>query len=306
METLMIYRTLGCSDLRVSAIGLGGATFGREIDEPTAFAVLDRALEHEITLFDSAAAYSAGRSEEILGRWIASRRTRDQVVVATKVAPPLTRELVVASAEASLRRLQCETIDLFQLHSWDAQTPLEQTLAALDDLLSSGKVRCVGCSNFAAWQLAKALWQQEERGWRRIESVQPVYNLALHDADRELLPLCADQQIGVISYSPLGAGFLTGKYRQGGPVPSGTRFEIVPGHQEIYFNDACFAAMERLRSAANRLGLPMARLALAWVLARPGLTATLIGARSPAQVDQAFEAEALARSAEARERLATL
>jgi aryl-alcohol dehydrogenase (NADP+) len=268
--------------------------------------VLDRALEREITLFDTAAAYSAGRSEEILGRWIASRHARDQVVVATKVAAPLTRERVVASAEASLRRLQCEAVDLYQLHSWDAQTPLEETLEALDGLVSSGKVRCVGCSNFAAWQLAKALWRQEVRGWRPIESVQPVYNLALHDADRELLPLCADQQIGIISYSPLGAGFLTGKYQQGGPMPSGTRFEIVPGHQEIYFNEACFAAMERLRAAAAELGLPMARLALAWVLARPGLTATLIGARSPDQVDQVFEAEALARSEKLRERLAAL
>jgi 1-deoxyxylulose-5-phosphate synthase len=292
----MEQRRLGRSELLVSSIGLGGATFGREIDEPAAHAVLDRAIERGITLFDTAEAYSAGGSEAILGRWIASRGVRDRIVVATKIAPPLNRERVIASAEASLRRLQVETIDLFQLHSYDPRTPLEETLEALARLVREGKARYVGCSNFAAWQVCKALWRQDVYGWPRIESAQPVYNLALPDAGRELLPLCADQELGVITYSPLGAGFLTGKYRQGGPVPSGTRFEIVPGHQDIYFNDAAFGAMERLRAKSAELGVPMAQLGLAWVLTRPGLTATLIGARSPAQVDQAFEAEAIGSS----------
>jgi 1-deoxyxylulose-5-phosphate synthase len=294
----MEYRTLGRSSLRPSAIGLGGATFGREIDETTAFAVLDRALERGITLFDTAEAYSAGRSEEILGRWIASRGACNRIVLATKVAPPLNHARVIASAEASLRRLQVETIDLFQLHSWDPKTRLEETLEALEMLVRQGKARYTGCSNFAAWQVCKALWRQEIGGWVRLESVQPVYNLAMRDLERELLPLCADQELGVITYSPLGAGFLTGKYRQGGPVPGGTRFDIVPGHQEIYFNDASFWAMERLRVAAAELDLPIAQVALAWVLGRPGVTSTLIGARSPAQVDQAFEAQALRASDE--------
>jgi aryl-alcohol dehydrogenase-like predicted oxidoreductase len=292
----MEYRRLGRSDLLISAIGLGGATFGREIDEPTAFDVLDRALERGITLFDTAEAYSAGRSEEILGRWIASRGARDRIVLATKVAPALSRERVIASAEASLRRLQAEAIDLFQLHSWDAKTPLEETLEALDTLIRQGKARYIGCSNFAAWQVCKALWRQEACGWARLESVQPVYNLAMRDLERELLPLCADQQLGVITYSPLGAGFLTGKYRAGGPVPGGTRFDIVPGHQDIYFNVASFQAMERLREAAAKLGFPMAQLALAWMFGRPGVTSTLIGARGRAHVDQAFEAQKLGLS----------
>jgi len=302
----MEYRQLGRSDLWVSSIGLGGATFGREIDEPAAYAVLDRAMERGITLFDTAEAYSAGGSEAILGRWIASRGVRDRIVVATKVAPPLNRERVIASAEASLRRLQVETIDLFQLHSYDPRTPLEETLEALARLVREGKARYAGCSNFAAWQVCKALWRQDVQGWPRIESVQPVYNLALRDAGRELLPLCADQELGVITYSPLGAGFLTGKYRQGEPVPPGTRFDIVPGHQDIYFNDAAFGAMERLRAKAAELGVPMAQLGLAWVLAQPGLTATLIGARSPAQVDQAFDAAELARSTRFQAILSTL
>jgi aryl-alcohol dehydrogenase-like predicted oxidoreductase len=289
----MEYRTLGRSDLRVSWIGLGGATFGREIDEATTFAVLDRALERGITLFDTAAAYSNGGSEEILGRWIAGQAVRDQIVLATKVAPPLDRARVLASAEMSLRRLQVETIDLFQLHSWDPHTPLEETLGALDELMQQGKVRYIGCSNFAAWQVCKSLWRQDAHSWARLEACQPVYNLAMREIERELLPFCADQELGVITYSPLGAGFLTGKYRHGQPVPSGTRFDIVPGHQDIYFNDPSFGAMERLRAKATQHGLPMAQLGLAWVLSRPGITATLVGARSPAQVDQAFEAAEL-------------
>jgi 1-deoxyxylulose-5-phosphate synthase len=295
----MEYRTLGRSDLRVSWIGLGGATFGREIDEATTFAVLDRALERGITLFDTAAAYSSGGSEEILGRWIARRGVRDQIVLATKVAPPLDAARVLASAEASLRRLQVETIDLFQLHSWDAHTPLEETLGALDALVQQGKARYVGCSNFAAWQVCKSLWRQDAHSWARLESCQPVYNLAMREIERELLPFCADQELGVITYSPLGAGFLTGKYRHGQPVPSGTRFDIVPGHQDIYFNEASFGAMERLRAKATQHGLLMAQLGLAWVLSRPGITATLVGARSPAQVDQAFEAAELRDSLQA-------
>jgi aryl-alcohol dehydrogenase-like predicted oxidoreductase len=159
-------------------------------------------------------------------------------------------------------------------------------------------VRRVGCSNFAAWQLCKSLWRQDRGGWSPMCAVQPVYNLALREIERELLPLCDDQQIGVITYSPLGAGFLTGKYRQGGPVPNGTRFEIVPGHQQIYFNDPAFGAMERLRAKSAQLGVPMAQLGLAWVLGRPGITATLIGARSPAQADQAFAAQELGESDE--------
>lgn len=302
----MEYRELGRSGLTVSAIGLGGATFGREIDEPTACAVLDRAFERGITLYDTAEAYSAGSSEEILGRWIAARGVRDQIVLATKVAGALTRARVVASAEASLRRLRVDAVDLFQLHHWDANTPLEETLAALAELVRAGKARAIGCSNFAAWQLCKALWRQDAARWPRFESVQPVYNLAKREIEAELLPLCADQQLGVITYSPLGAGFLTGKYQRGGPPPPGTRFEIVPGHQDIYFNEACYAAMERLRAQAAALGVPMAQLGLAWVLSRPGITATLIGARSATQVDQAFDALALSAAAAQHAELAHL
>jgi aryl-alcohol dehydrogenase-like predicted oxidoreductase len=246
----MEQRSLGRSGLRVSAIGIGGATFGREIDGPTSFAVLDRALERGITLIDTAEAYGAGRSEELIGRWLAERGARDRLTLATKVSGALTAERVRGSCEASLRRLGVEHVDLFQLHRWDPEAPFEETLEAMDELVRAGKTRAVGCSNYAAWQLAKALWRQDVAGLARFEATQPVYNLADRRIEQELLPLCADQGLGVISYSPLGAGFLTGKYRPGGVVPQGTRFAIVPAHQELYFTPARFRVMEGLRRTA--------------------------------------------------------
>src|SRR5580765_1174380 len=231
----MEYHSLGRTDLQVSAIGMGCVTFGREIDEPTSFAVMDRGLEHGMTLFDTAEVYAGGRSEEIIGRWLAARKTRNRIVLATKVAGALTREHVLAAAETSLRRLQVDTIDLYQLHRWDPEVPLEETLAALNDLVASGKVRYIGASNYAAWQLCKALWKQDVNGLARMESVQESYSLVARQIEREMMPLCADQQVGVIGFSGLGAGFLTGKYRQGQPIPPNTRFDTVPGHHEPYF-----------------------------------------------------------------------
>ena len=181
-------------------------------------------MEAGITLFDTAEVYggSPGRSER-LSAWLAERRTRPQIVLATKIRPPLGRDRVIASAEASLRRLQVDAIDLFQMHVWDGQTPLDETLEAPGRLTQQGKVRHVGLSNCAAWQLCKALWHQERAGQPRPALVQPPYNLVVRDIERELLPLCADQQVGVLAYSPLGSGFLTGKYRPGGEMPKGTR-----------------------------------------------------------------------------------
>jgi aryl-alcohol dehydrogenase-like predicted oxidoreductase len=286
----MEQRSLGRSGLLVSAIGIGGATFGREIDEPASFAVLDRAVGRGITLIDTAEAYGAGRSEELIGRWLAGRGLRNQLTLATKVSGSLTAERVRGSCEASLRRLGVDYVDLFQLHRWDPEVPLDETLGAMNELLRAGKARAIGCSNYAAWQLAKALWRQDAGAMARFESTQPVYNLADRRIEQELLPLCADQGLGVISYSPLGAGFLTGKYRRGGDVPPGTRFDIVPAHQELYFTPSRFRVMEGLRAIASGAGLPMAHTALAWVLGRPGVTSVLIGARDPAQVDQGLAA----------------
>lgn len=288
----MEQRPLGRGPLRVSAIGVGGATFGREIDERAAFAVLDRALERGVTLVDTAEAYSAGASEAIVGRWLASRRSRDAVVLATKVSGALTAGRVRASCEGSLRRLGVERVDLFQLHRWDPDVPLAETLGALDGLLRAGLARAVGCSNYSGPQLAAALAHQQAHGLAPFASAQPAYSLADRTIEGELLPLCAARGVGVITYSPLAAGFLTGKYRHGEAVPAGTRFDVAPAHQALYFTDDRFRVMEGLRAIAAEAGLPMAHLAMAWVLARPGVTSVLVGGRDPAHIDQALAAAA--------------
>ena len=297
---MMEYRQLGKTDLNVSAIGLGAVTFGREIDEATAFTVMDHALARGINLIDTAEAYAKGRSEEVVGAWLKQSGQRDKVVLATKLIPPLTAERIPTAVEASLRRLQTDVIDLYQIHAFDKNTPLDESLAALSQLVQAGKVRYLGCSNFAAWQLCKAIWRADVLGLPRLESVQPNYNLAIRDIEAELLPLCADQQIGVLSYSPLGAGFLTGKYSKSWTAPQGTRFDIVPDHWKVYETATSMQRMENLRAKAQTTGISMIHLAMAWVLGQPGITSTLIGCRSPAQVDQAFDAAATGMSAELR------
>jgi len=302
----MKYRTLGKSGLCVSSIGLGCVTFGREIDAAASFAVLDRALDLGITLLDTAEAYGGGCSEEIVGAWLVQRGARDKIVLTTKVRPPLGGSRVLESAEASLRRLRTDAVDLFLLHSWDASAPLDETLGALDTLVRQGKAHAVGCSNVAAWQLCKALRRQDVRGWAHMEAVQLNYNLIVRDIESELLPLCADQQIGVITYSPLGGGFLTGKYSRRGEVPTGARLDVVPGMQPIYLHEAGFRILAGLEGKAAELGTTPTLLALAWALTHPDITSVLIGARAPEQVDQALEADALGMTPELRAELSAL
>lgn len=286
--------TLGQTDLKVSSIGLGCVTFGREIDRETSFEILDHALERGINLLDTAAAYAGGASEVVLGEWMSERGVRDQVVLATKVTGTLSKDLVLASAEDSLRRLKCDCIDLFQLHCWDEVTPVEETLEALGKLVEQGKVRYVGCSNWSAEQLRQGLALSDGgENLPRMESVQPPYNLVQKQIETDLLPLCQNEKVGVISYSPLGAGFLTGKYRRDGEVPEGTRFDVIPGHQPIYFTDEGFAVVEKLSEAAESSGESMIGLALAWAISRPGVSSVLIGGRHTGHVDQAFAAEKL-------------
>ncbi len=287
----MEYRTLGATDLDVSSIGMGCVTFGREIDRATSFDVLDRATERGINLLDTAAAYANGASELVLGEWIAARGARDRVVLATKVAGTLAKQQVIASAEESLKRLRTDRIDLLQLHHWSDETPLEETLEGLNTLVRQGKVRYAGCSNWDAQQLNQALRLVHEQACVLLQSVQPPYNLVQREIEAELLPLCGDQRIGVLSYSPLAAGFLTGKYARGREIPQGTRFDIIPDHQPIYFTDSGFAMLDRLLLVAEQSGRSPVDLALAWVIGRPHVTSVLVGARNPAQVDQAFNAE---------------
>lgn len=289
----MEYRDLGNSNLQVSSIGMGCVTFGREIDQAASFEVLDRALERGINLFDTAAVYADGASETVLGRWISERGVRDKIVLATKVHGTLTKDFVIATADESLTRLNTDRIDLLYMHHWDAETPLEETMSALNTLVESGKVRAIGCSNWQTWQLAKSLLHCQTSALRAMQCVQPPYNLVEREIEADLLPLCADQGIGVITYSPLAAGFLTGKYRRDLEVPKGTRFDVIPGHQPIYFTDHGYAVLDRLERIAEQTGRSMIQLALAWTLTRPNVSSVLIGARNAEQVDQAFDAEAL-------------
>lgn len=289
----MELRNLGESGLRVSSVGLGCVTFGREIDRAASFAVLDHARAAGITLFDTAEAYAQGASELVLGQWMADRRCRAAVTIATKVSGPLTAKRIASSANESLSRLQTDVIDVFQLHSWDVETPLEETLEALTKLVESGKVRCLGCSNFAAWQLAKALLWAEVAMKPRLECVQPPYNLVQRESEADLLPMCADQRLGVITYSPLAAGFLTGKYQPGGAIPKGSRFDVIPAHQPIYFTPRAFAVLSQLEALALQHGRSTTELALSWILRRPNVASVLIGARSTLQIDQAMAAQQL-------------
>ena len=284
----MRYRNLGHSGLTVSTIGMGCVTFGRESDRQTSLLIMDHAFEYGITLFDTAEAYGQGASELVVGEWLQSRNLRDQIVLATKVNGTLTRQRIVCSVESSLKRLRTDCIDLLQTHVWDESTPLEETLDALTTLVQQGKVRHVGCSNYSASQLVAALTLSNEAGLSRMVSVQPPYNLVQRGIEADLLPLCASENIGVISYSPLAAGFLTGKYRPGEPIPPGTRFDVIPGHQNIYFTEHGYQVLERLDREVQMSGASHIQLALSWVLNQPGVTSVLIGARKTSHIDQAL------------------
>ena len=302
----MEFRQLGNSDLRVSSIGLGSVTFGREIDAETSFSIIDYAMDRSINLIDTAEVYSAGTSETVLGQWLSRSSNRQKVVLGTKIVPPLGRERILQVAEDSLRRLQTDVIDLYQLHAFDANTPLEETMDALNTLVQQGKVRYLGCSNFDAWQICKALWIADVNDLAPMVSVQPNYSLAIRDIEAELLPFCADQNIGVTSYSPLGAGFLTGKYTKTWTAPKGTRFDVMPDHWDIYENDTSMRRMEGLRDIAAETGISMVQIALAWAIGQPGITSVLIGCRTLSHVDQAFNAEDMGLAQDLRDRLNAL
>jgi len=298
---MLEYSELGKSGLVVSRIGLGCVTFGREIDEAASLAVLDYAFGKGLTLLDTAAAYGEDRaSERVLGTWLRARGVRDDVVLCTKISPPLSRDRIMCSVDESLRQLQTDRIDLLQIHAWDSNAVPEEWLGALDDVVRAGKVRALGCSNVTAEQLRSALAVQAGLS-ARMEAVQPIYNLVYRELEEDLLPSCVEEGIGVMTYSPLGAGFLTGKYRQEAPIPAGSRFAVKPGHQRIYFSEHGWQILEELRAESARTGISMIQLALRWVFARNSVTSVLVGCRTIAHVDQALTAHAASRSSSARQ-----
>jgi aryl-alcohol dehydrogenase (NADP+) len=285
-------------------------TFGYQCDDDTSFAILDAADTAGITFIDTADVYPLGappnlfgRTEEIVGRWLQGRR--ENYIVATKCFFPTgprpwdagnSRKNIMRSIDASLRRLQTDYVDLYQLHGWDANTPIDESLQTLDDLVKAGKVRYAGCSNFLAYQLARSLGRSEVLGTARFDSVQPRYNLLFRENERELLPLCDEESIAVIPYNPLAGGFLSGKHRRGEPTAGG-RFTL--GHaagryQERYWNDRMFTTIDELRPLADQAGVSMATMAVQWVLANPTITSPIIGASSPTQLADVVAAEGLA------------
>ena len=298
---------LGRTGLRVSRLCLGTMTFGFQCDEPASVAILDAAAEAGITFLDTADAYplgaplsDLGRTEEILGRWLKDRR--DRFIVATKCFFPTgpspwdggnSRQNIMRAIDASLRRLQTDHIDLYQLHFWDAHTPIDESLLALDDLVHSGKVRYVGISNVLAYQLARSLGRSELLRVARFDSLQPRYNLLFRQPERELLPLAAEEQIAVIPYNALAGGLLTGKHAGDRPPAEGTRFTLGNAAQtytDRYWHERELATIEALRPLADEAGRTMADLAIAWVLANPVITSPIIGASRPDQLEAAVRA----------------
>jgi 1-deoxyxylulose-5-phosphate synthase len=293
----------GRTGLRVSRLCLGTMTFGFQCDDDTSFAIMDAAYDAGITFFDTADMYplggpveTIGRTEELIGEWTRrSGRSREDVIIATKCFARSgphkwdqgnNRKNVVRAIEASLRRLGTDYVDLYQIHFWDATTPIDETLRAMDDLVTSGKVRYLGCSNTLAYQLARAIGRSELHGYVRFESVQPRYNLLFRENERELFPLCAEEGIAVIPYNPLAGGLLTGKHRAGAPTEGG-RFTLGRAggmYQERYWQEQMFASVEEIRAVAEEAGTPMTTLAVQWCLANPVITSPIIGASRPEQL----------------------
>jgi aryl-alcohol dehydrogenase-like predicted oxidoreductase len=294
----MEMRKLGRTGLRVAALCLGGNTFGWTTDQEASEAVLDAYVAAGGNFIDTADVYArwapgntGGESETVLGRWMAARRNRTGIVIASKVMGPmgpgpndtgLSRQHIMQAIEASLARLRTDYLDLYQAHWDDRETPLDETLRAFDDLVRQGKVRYIGASNHVAWRLTRALWESDRRGVVRYESLQPKYNLVFRDEyERELEPLCLAEGIGVIPYSSLGSGFLSGKYRRGAALPQTARAANV---QKTYMTERGFAVLEAIDKVAAGAGATPAQVALSWLAHRPGITAPIVSATSPAQL----------------------
>ena len=314
----MEYRQLGRSGLRISQLTLGTMGFGGSgpfsdvghIDVDGARRQIDMALDAGVNLIDTADVYSRGASETIIGAALNGRR--DRVLLATKVRfamgpgpndGGLSRHHLIEACEASLRRLQTDHIDLYQVHEWDGQTPLEETLGALEHLLQSGKVRYVGCSNFAGWHVMKALGTARTAGLPAFVSQQIYLSLQERSAEYEIVPSAIDQGLGLLIWSPLAGGLLSGKYRRGAPPPAGARHAGEWSEPPIYDEDKLYDTIEVLVEIADHHGVSAAQVALAWVLARPGITSAIVGARTEEQLADNLAAATLKLAADEHARL---
>ena len=312
----MEYAGLGRTGLKVSRVCLGTNMFGAGyVDDRRAMGVIDRAYDCGINFIDTADAYHDGLSERVVGRAVKGRR--HNFVIGTKGFIPtgsgvndrgLSRKHLVEAVEASLRRLDTDYVDLYQLHYWDPETPLEETLRTLDEMVRQGKIRYLGCSNFAAWQLAKALWASDRLRLERFESAQPEYNFSRREIERELFPLCLDQRVSVVPYQLLMGGVLTGRYRPESEPSADSHMASRHGQRakDTYWTDESFEKVDALRSMAAETGYEPARLVLAWALSKPAVTSVIVGASRPEQVARNAEAAAVELSADLLGRLDAL
>ena len=308
----LLEKPIGRSGLKMSAIALGAGTYGREIDEEASWQLLDYATEKGITFHDNAEMYGGGNTyekrkadygttevleastemysgEKILSRWMKNRGCRNDIVICTKVSTGNSAENIKKQMAASLERLEVDCVDVYMLHSPDDSVPIEETMDALNEEVKAGHTKVIGCSNFSGAQLRAALAVSAKKGYARFEITEPRYNLADRKSETDDFPICREEEITVMPYSPLAAGFLTGKYTPDrSQFPKGARFDLSPGHADIYFNDHNFRVVEHLRKKAEEMGLPMVRLAMAWAMTHPDVTATLIGARTTNHIDNAL------------------
>jgi aryl-alcohol dehydrogenase-like predicted oxidoreductase len=306
----MDYVNLGKSGVKVSRLAFGCMTFGNEAEEEESIRMVNIAFDNGINFFDTSNSYSKGRSEEILGKALEGKR--NEVVIATKVFNPVgegpndrgcSRYHIVRAVEDSLRRLKTDRIDLYQLHRFDPEVPLEESLRVLDDLVRSGKVVYIGCSNFVTRQLIKALGISKTLGLYSFVSIQPMYNILKREVETELLPLCLKQGIGVIPYNPLAGGFLTGKYKPGASPPAGTRLGDHSSYRDRYLSDKNFQRTSRFLDVAKQWGLHPIALAIAWVASHPAVTSPIIGARNEEQLRETLKLSNVTISAQERKQL---
>jgi len=295
---MMEYRFMGRTGLRVSELCLGTQTFGWGADEATAHAMSDRFVEAGGNFFDTSNIYNEGQAETILGNWLKSRGNRSQLVIATKVFFPagegpndtgLSRKHIFDQIDASLRRLQTEYIDLYQTHCWDSSTPLQETLRALDDLVRMGKVRYIGASNYTASQLTRGIMLGEMHGWARFDCLQPEYSLLVRSTEWELLPLCRSEGMGVICWSPLAGGWLTGKYRRGQSPPPDSRVGRADRWDDLVEqreSERTWRIVDALIEVGKARDKTPAQVALNWLLQQPGVTAPILGTRTLAQLEE--------------------
>ena len=308
----MDYLNLGATGLRVSRICLGMMGFGNDSDRPwvineeAAEPIVKTAVEGGVTFFDTADTYSAGASEVATGRLVPKFLTRDEAIIATKVFMPMTpgengsglsRKHVLSAIDASLARLDMDYVDLYQIHRWDPRTPIEETMGALHEVVRSGKARYIGASSMFSWQFAKAQYVAEKNGWTKFVSMQNHYNLIYREEEREMIPLCLDQGVGVIPWSPLARGVLAGNRSRGGDRHT-TRSSTDPFTDYLYDQPTDFDVVDQAQAVAAARGVPTAQVALAWLLAKPGVTAPIVGSTKPTHLQDALAAEQLTLTAD--------